>query len=180
MTHQQQMDELERLRSELLERLSGPDSAALNRRPPDGGWSAAQVLAHVILAERLSLGYLRKKIQRPDLIPRSGAAGAIKSRALGLFLRLPFKVAAPARSADVPETGELTALARDWSEARAEWQDFLEHYPAELANKAVYRHPVAGRLNLEQTLRFLIDHLRRHTGQIERLLVEHAAEADVA
>lgn len=180
MTNQQQMDELEHLRSELLERLSALDSAVLNRKPADGGWSVSQVLAHVILAERLSLGYLRKKIQKPESIPRSGMAGAFKSRALALFLRLPFKVSAPARSAEVPDAAELSDLTRDWIEVRSGWQDFLKDYPIELANKAIYKHPVAGRLNLEQTLRFLIEHLSRHTRQIERALAREAAAAGAA
>jgi len=177
MTHRQQMDELEELRSALLTRLSAVDSSALNRKPVAGGWSAAQVLAHVITAERLSVLYLRKKIQKPESIPRSGAVAALKSWALGLFLKLPVKVSAPARSAEVPESAELSELERDWSEVRSELGDFLKGFPPELASRAIYKHPVAGRLNLEQTLRFLVDHLRRHTGQIERVLAEAAAAA---
>ncbi|MCH7665824.1 MAG: DinB family protein [Acidobacteria bacterium] len=171
----EQMETLEKLRSELLGRLSDSNSETLNREPAAGGWSAVQVLAHVIQAERLSLEYLRKKTQRPELIPSSGVIAALKSRALGLFLRLPFKVSAPARTAEVPESAELQDLERDWAEVRSAWRDFLEDFPPKLAGKAVYKHPVAGRLNLEQTLRFLIDHLRRHTRQIERALVEGLA-----
>ena len=121
------------------------------------------------------LEYLRKKTQKPELIPSSGVIAAIKSRALGLFLRLPFKVSAPARTAEVAESAELQDLERDWAEVQSAWRDFLEDFPTELAGKAVYKHPVAGRLNLEQTLRFLIDHLRRHTRQIERALAEGLA-----
>jgi len=171
----EQMETLEKLRSELLGRLSDSNSETLNREPAAGGWSAVQVLAHVIQAERLSLEYLRKKTQRPELIPSSGVIAALKSRALGLFLRLPFKVSAPARTAAVPASAELQDLEQDWAEVRSAWRDFLEDFPPELACKAVYKHPVAGRLNLEQTLRFLIDHLRRHTRQIERALAEGLA-----
>lgn len=178
MTHQQQVEQMEtlgKLRSEVLARLSNLSSEALNRKPGAGGWSAAQVLAHVIQAERLSLQYLRKKTQKPELIPRSGVIAAIKSRALGLFLRLPFKVSAPPRTAEVPESAELRDLEQDWDRVRSGWRDFLRDFPPELARKAIYKHPVAGRLNLEQTLRFLIDHLRRHAGQIERVLAEGTA-----
>ena len=168
----EQMETLEKLRSELLGRLSDLNSETLNRKPAAGGWSAVQVLAHVIQAERLSLGYLRKKTQKPELIPRSGVICALKSRALGLFLRLPFKVSAPGRTAEVPESAELQDLEQDWAAVRSDWRDFLEDFPPGLAGKAVYKHPIAGRLNLEQTLRLLIDHLRRHTRQIERTLVE--------
>jgi uncharacterized damage-inducible protein DinB len=165
---------LERLRSELLARLAAFDSAALNRKPAAGGWSTVQVLAHVILAERLSLEYLQKKIQRPESIPRSGVISALKSGALAVFLRLPFKVSAPVRSADVPDTAELSDLEREWDEVRNGLRTFVGDLPAELAGRAIYRHPVAGRLSLEQTLRFLIEHLSRHTRQIDRLLADAA------
>ena len=105
----------------------------------------------------------------------ASAPAAIKSRALGLFLKLPFKVSAPARTADVPARIELQELEQDWGEVRSAWQDFLRDFPPELADKAIYKHPVAGRLNLEQTLRFLIDHLERHMGQIDRVLAEGEA-----
>lgn len=175
MTMQGQIDELEQQRTDLVARLSKLDSEVLNRTPSAGGWSAVQVLFHVIEAERLSLQYLVKKTQQPELIAKSGPWAFLKSRALGLFLRMPFKVSAPARTADVPERSELSALTRDWEEVRSGWKGFLRDFPAEHAGRAVYKHPRAGRLNLEQTLRFLIDHLRRHIGQIERVLSEVSA-----
>jgi uncharacterized damage-inducible protein DinB len=177
MTTQEQIDELECQRTALLARLSKLDSEVLNRKPIGGGWSVVQVISHVIQAELLSLEYLLKKTQQPELIAKSGPVAFLKSRALGLFLRLPFKVSAPARTAEVPERAELDALARDWEEVRSGWRDFLREFPAEHAGRAIYKHPRAGRLNLEQTLRFLIDHLRRHEGQIERVLSEVAPSA---
>lgn len=170
MTSARRMAELESLRANLLTRLSGLDSPALNRKPADGGWSAAQVLAHVILAERLSVAYLRKKVKAGASIPKTGVATALKSWALGRFLRLPFKVKAPGRTDQVPEHAELDELERNWSEVRRDLEAFVEQYPEELAGAAIYKHPLAGRLSLDQTLQFLIDHLRRHGGQIERVL----------
>lgn len=171
----EQLEALEQLRTEAVNRLADLGPAAVNRQPAAGGWSAAQVLFHVVEAERLSLAYLLKKTQKPDLIPRSGVLSAVKSRALSLFLKLPLKVSAPARTADVPDSVEMSVLERDWDEVRAGWREFLETFPSELADKAIYKHPVAGRLNLEQTLRFLVDHLERHLGQIDRVLAEGQA-----
>lgn len=168
----EQFETLEQLREKALSRVARMSSVAINRTPAAGGWSAGQVLFHVIEAERLSLAYLNKRTKEPESIPPSGMVAAVKSRALGLFLKLPVKVAAPARTADVPASIELEELEKIWTEVRSGWQSFLREFPPELAGKAVYRHPVAGRLNLEQTLRFLIDHLGRHMGQIERALSE--------
>lgn len=177
MTTQSQFETLERRRADLLARLSQLEPETLNRKPAGGGWSALQVVFHVMEAERLSLQYLMKKTRQPERIPRSGPFAFFKSRALGLFLKLPFKVSAPAATADVPEQSDLSGLSKDWEEVRSGWREFLDEFPAEHASRAVYKHPRAGRLNLEQTLRFLIDHLRRHEGQIERVLSEVAPSA---
>ena len=180
MTLLQQFEELERLRSDLMARLDGLESATLNRAPARGGWSAAQVAAHLIQAERLSLEYLRKKTREPEAIADSGAYEALKSRLLALAMRLPFKITAPARSGDVPDRAELEELAADWESVRSGWREFIEQFPAELAGKAVYRHPVAGPLSLAQALKFLADHFKRHLIQIERTLGEAARAASAA
>lgn len=180
MTIEEQVKKLEDLKMVLMSRLSSLDTETLNRKPKAGGWSVAQVLFHVIQAERLSLEYLVKKTQKPEVIAKSGPIAFLKSRALGLFLKLPIKVAAPARTADVPDRAELETLAGEWDEVRAGWQSFLRDFPAEHIGRAVYKHPRAGRLNLEQAVRFLVDHLRRHTGQIDRVLAEVAPSAGAA
>ncbi len=174
MNYQQQLTELENLRRDLTRRLAGLDSETLNRHPAAGGWSSAQVLAHVIAAESRSLAYLRKKTQRPQEIPRSGLVAACKGALLGLLMRSPIKVSAPPGAGEVPESAEFSELEAEWDRVRTDWKSFIEQFPPELAGRAVYRHPVMGRLSLEQALRFLIEHLRRHGRQIDRVLLEVA------
>lgn len=172
--YQRQLTELEKLRGVLTERLKGLDSEVLNRRPSSGGWSPAQVLAHVIEAESRSLAYLRKKTRQPDAIPKSGWVESCKSALLNLIMRSRIKVSAPPGAGEVPESAELSELQSRWDEVRSNWRGFVAEFPEELAERAVYRHPVMGRLSLEQTLRFLAEHLRRHTRQIDRVLRESA------
>ena len=173
MGYLDQLEELERLRKDWTGRLETLDSEAFNRQPSAGAWSAAQVTAHVINAERRSLAYLRKKLQQPEAVPRSGLVSATKSVLLGLVMRSRFKVSAPPGAGEVPDHAEFDQLAGDWQEVRDDWRSFIEEFPAELAGRAVYKHPVAGRLNLEQALGFLVQHLRRHAGQVDRVLSAH-------
>ncbi|MFQ5527136.1 MAG: DinB family protein [Thermoanaerobaculia bacterium] len=169
--YQDQLAELERLRGRLIERVSGVDSALLNRCPSGGGWSVAQIVAHVISAEGRSLAYLERKTQEaPERIPRAGVLGRFRSAALGWVLRSSIRVPAPPGAGEVPNAAELDELRADWEQVRAAWSGFLETFPTELENRAVYKHPVAGRMSLEQALRFLILHLERHSGQVERTL----------
>jgi hypothetical protein len=46
----------------------------------------------------------------------------------------------------------------------------LENLSAEYQDKAIYKHPFAGRLGWPETLAFFTMHLERHTGQIRRTL----------
>ena len=103
-------------------------------------------------------------------IPKSGLAGACKSAVLKMVMRSRFKVKAPPGAGEVPERAELGELTEEWTRVRGDWRDFVAGFPGELAGRAVYKHPVAGRLSLDQALGFLIEHLARHMGQLERTL----------
>ena len=73
---QPRFDRLESTRRDVLARLEGHDRARLNRPRADGGWSALQVLHHVIAAEAGTLRYISKKMQggRASPGPASSAA----------------------------------------------------------------------------------------------------------
>ncbi|MCS6838621.1 MAG: DinB family protein, partial [Bdellovibrionaceae bacterium] len=64
----------------------------------------------------------------------------------------------------------LTHILDEWQALRHEWTRFLEHFPANAHGRLVFRHPVAGRLTILQTLKFMADHLERHKEQMKRLL----------
>lgn len=161
---------LEELRRELLARFEDVDSEGLNRRPADGGWSAGQVLAHVIEAEAKSLAYVRKRIQDPQSILRRGLRQRINGWAVRVAMRTPFKFEVPPSVGEPPESVDLEALSAEWNEIRRGWQQFVTDFPTELGDRTVYRHPVAGPLTLDAALRFLVAHLDRHSRQIDRAL----------
>lgn len=170
MSYDQQLKTLDRLRGELLSRVEGLDSERFNRSPKEGAWSPAQIVAHVIAAESRSLAYLRKRTQDPAGIPKSGFVAACKSAMLKMVMRSRIKVKAPPGAGEVPERAELAELTEEWDRVRSGWREFVEEFPSELAGRAVYKHPVAGRLSLDQALGFLIEHLDRHAGQLDRAL----------
>lgn len=167
-------ERIEAARRALLDRLAGVDDERLNRRPGGDRWSIAQVVCHLIVAEELSLDYVRKKMQAEKL-PAAGPAGWVRSKVLALAMCAPVKFKAPPRSSELPERQELAVSRRQWDAVRAGWRELLEDFPARLAGKAVFRHPAAGLLSLGQTLDFMADHLRRHSRQIDGLLAESTA-----
>lgn len=167
--HRQYVEEVDAL----IRSLEVLDRPLLHRKPKNGGWSAMQVLYHLVLVEEHSIAYLRKKLSFKPELPKSGIGAAFRSLLLNISLQLPglkFKAPKAAASDRIPEQGDLAEIQERWLKTCADWRDFLEQMPDLLPEKALYRHPRAGMLNLDQTIRFLQGHFRRHRRQIMRSL----------
>lgn len=157
---------------QLLRELEAFDEAALNRRPANGGWSALQTAHHLLLAEERSLLYIHKKLSGPAQFDPVGAGVRGRALLLWISLRLPIKFKSPPAvdPENLPEQSTLADVRTRWQEIGEGWRAFFAGMPDELGDKAVYRHPRAGRLGWMQTLNFFETHLARHRGQIRRAL----------
>lgn len=161
---------LEATRQELMALAASHGEAAFNRRPRPEAWSAAQVLEHVMLSESLSLGYVRKKMQAGNALPKAGLLSALRLLGLRSFLASPLRARAPKASAGVAEHSGLDDLLARWEGIREDWRALLESYPAELVDRMVLRHPFAGLLSLPHALGFLQAHLDHHARQVRSAL----------
>lgn len=152
--------------------LAPVNDEALNRIPADGGWSAMQVLHHLILVEQNALAYVRKKLSYQPVLEKSGLLTALRMALLRVALISPIKFKAPRSAAAerIPEAANFADTRALWDKARADWTAFLEQMPDELNEKAVFKHPRAGRLSWVQTLEFLAGHFARHQRQVRRAL----------
>lgn len=156
----------------LLDEVQSHDDAHLNRRPASGGWSALQVMEHLLLSETLSLQYVRKKIGYGGTFEKRGLNTVWRHFLLWAYLSTPIKFKAPALVAEenLPEHSSLADVRTRWEALRADWTQFLEKLPPELADRAIYKHPVAGRLGWPETIAFFNIHFNRHRKQIRRTL----------
>jgi hypothetical protein len=177
---QSSFERLEATRDRVLRRLDGLDPAILNRPPPRGGWSALQVLHHVITAEAATLDYIGKKMRAGPGLPRAGLLSRLRLLGLQLVLASPLRLRAPAATAGVPDTIEPDALRARWDEVRAAWRERLEGFPPELVDRMVLRHPFAGLMGLRDTLGFMQAHLDHHARQVDRVLGEHRSRPSQA
>ena len=159
---------LEASRRRALEAVDGVPHAALNREPVPGKWSALQVLHHVVTAEALTLGYIRKKMQAGAALETAGPASRLRLLALQVTLALPMRVKAPTTAGDVPTESELRALRARWDEVRRSLDELVRSFPPELEDRLVFRHPYAGRMTLAHALGTLEAHLDHHIPQVER------------
>ncbi len=151
----------------LLNELAPLGDDLLNRRPADQGWSAIQTLHHLILVEENSLAYIRKKLSFNPKLEKPGLGSWVRSLLLYLSLRSPIRFKAPKAAGyeRLPVTATFTETKAQWQKIRNEWINFFEKMPAELAGKAAYKHPRAGRMSWLQMIDFFNTHFERHRKQ---------------
>lgn len=161
---------LEALKEDLRKEIGSLDDVAFKQPEAPGKWSLSQVLMHLIQAEQSSLHYLKKKILGIDTLPKAGLDAAIRLRILYLSQALPLKFKAPAVVAQPPGDKNVQEIFAYWEACRADLRVFLENFPEEAHNRLIYRHPVAGKFTLPQTLKFFQYHIMHHKRQVRRVL----------
>lgn len=168
---QQIFDRLEEQRSVVLNQVRTMTPDQLNAHPP-GKWSAQQILAHLIAAERLSLSYMKKKILGIREVGNSGWWEEMKMVVLKISQRLPgIKFKAPRTVVEnTPTYASFAELEKDWNHLRQELATFLEQIPDDHARRKIYRHVIAGRLGVQHALQFFREHIHHHHPQIKSLL----------
>lgn len=161
---------LEVQRADLLNPLNGLSPEHLNRIR-NNKWSISQVVGHVIQAEKMSVGYMSKKI---NAIHEVGNTGLWNELVLGVFIisqRLPLKYKAPKNLGEKPPSySSFQTLEADWNTSRESLKQFLETIPDNGIHKKIYRHPVMGRCSVVHALKFFREHIIHHHPQILRQL----------
>jgi uncharacterized damage-inducible protein DinB len=168
-TLQTLLSSLEIEREKLMDSLAMLSSEKLNSAPA-GKWSIAQIVAHLITAERLSIQYMQKKIQG---IEQAGDAGIVEEGKLIVLIisqRLPLRFNAPKLVKEsTPTLSTLPELTAQWDSVRSDLKQLLEKIPDHLVKRKIYKHVFAGKLNSRQALIFFREHFIHHLPQIQRL-----------
>jgi uncharacterized damage-inducible protein DinB len=169
---QQLYDQLEADRKILLAEIERVPEEKLNRKPAPGKWSLGEVLSHIVASERGSTGYMKKKSLGIDQVENSGVIESLKLGLLIASQRLPFlKFKAPKILLDhTPQLHSAESVIRQWDKARTDLKIFLEGVEDKNLRKKIYKHPIAGRLDVVQAVIFYREHIIHHSPQIKRLL----------
>ncbi|NJM25100.1 MAG: DinB family protein [Bacteroidia bacterium] len=162
---------LEKERTLLLTAVKSYPADTLSHTPRPGKWSVLQILTHLVISEQLSLLYMQKKSLGVQSAGDTTAVESIKSWLLLLSQRLPLKYKAPKfLKESTPGQWPVHEIEANWQTLRQQMHAFLSAIePAHLKRK-IYRHPVAGRLNVTHALLFMRAHIRHHQPQVKRLL----------
>ena len=169
---QELAERIETQRSTVLNSFRTLTSEQFNRVPAPGKWSAAEVLSHIIAAERMSLAYMQKKMQGIDQVGFSGPWEEVKMLMLKISQRLPgLKFKAPRRVVEnTAFFSDFASIESEWDKVRKELKGLLEQFPQHAMKRLIYKHPAAGYLNIRHALIFFREHLHHHLPQLKKLL----------
>lgn len=165
---QGRFDQLEARRVVLFHELGTLAAEQLAFRPAPAAWSQAEVAHHLslvearvtrVLTERRVTGVARRRM-RDVLIfaPALRIYFAIGGRA-----KMPVKGVAPDRSVPLERT------AAQWAESRRALAAYLDALDGAAGRAIVYRHPIAGFMDIGGTLQFLARHHDHHLRQVARI-----------
>lgn len=165
-------NELELQRVGILNRVKDLSVEKFNRVPSAGKWSISQILTHILIAEQLSVGYMKKKALGIDQAKNSGFLEALRLEILKISQRIPaIKYKAPkVVVTNTPPAFSLDELTSRWEAHSKDLKAFLEKIEDRNVKRLLYKHPVAGRLDARQAMVFFREHTNHHWPQIKRLL----------
>jgi hypothetical protein len=131
-------------------------------------WSIQQHLLHLVMAEELSLSYVRKKMVFGGAFDTAGLASSFRYFQLYMAMLSPFKFKAPKAidTENLPNNVTLAQIKTRWEENHTAWNNFFAILPDDLLDKAVYKHPRAGKISWINMISFFGVHLNRHRNQI--------------
>lgn len=163
-------EKLERQRAQLLHSVAALPAEAFHQSPP-GKWSVAQVLTHLVTSERLTLGYMRKKANAIESLGNSGIKHALLLNLLKVSQRVPIRYKAPqAVVANTPAALPFAELVQQWDALRNDFKNFIATVDDRHVKRLVFKHPVTGRMDGVQALKFMYEHVNHHLPQVKSLL----------
>jgi hypothetical protein len=124
-----------------------------------------------MVAEQLSLQYMRKKALGIERVKDSGVITEARFRFYSLVQLLPIKLKAPKTILDhTPEALTLSDLQIEWKRSRNKLKSFLSTIEDRHIRRLIYKHAFAGRLDVMQAMRFFNEHVYHHRPQIDRIM----------
>ena len=137
-------------------------------------------MQHVALVERASVDYILYKFgEDAAAVPQSFRTRLNGKMVIaGLVSPMKFKAPKPVdvTGQDLLDAPTLSDLRRVLETTRADLRRLIGTAPDTWLNGAVYRHPVAGRMSLDDMGFMLLVHHNRHAKQIERGLAKNTRD----
>jgi len=166
--------ELSDLKNRILNNLVDYTEEELNYKPSENEWSISQVIEHLIESETGTNKYINYKLKNIEEQPRTGIRSFVSSKILNKKMKSNEKFKVPSILSEPIIGNGYSELKEKWDNSRMFLIKTVETFPKGKMKKAIFKHPVAGLLNINQTLFFLINHINHHIPQIDALRIKLA------
>ncbi len=170
---QEQFNAIEKSRKELFEDLQGYDDEVINKKPAPGAWSIAQVAEHLIMAEEGSLKYLQKKTLDTSKVPVAGLRSKWRFLLTNAVFVLNISFKAPSVVVPSGKFATIKELDKKWTQVRHDTFELLSKLPEADYKKEIWKHAIAGKMDVYQMLSFFNIHFTRHRKQVYRTLAKN-------
>lgn len=165
--------QIEAQKSDIISLYESLSPGQLRFNPEAGKWNLLQVLRHIVTAEQQSLKLIRHKLRDAEALPKAGLGSSVRHLLLKVALWLPIRFKAPKMVRVDEPYPDFEIMISEWEEVREELKQIIDQNSAEVLSKAMYKHPRAGYLNMQQALEFFENHIKHHRKQIMRIRADH-------
>jgi hypothetical protein len=169
------LDAIEAKRQALLARVASMSAAERQWRESPDTWSAVEIVEHLVRAEHVVIGDLRDVATRADATRSLGER--LQALIVALVLRFGVRVEVASEAMRPTGTPTFDRLRERWDMQHRALREYVEGADRAQQRRRVFRHPIAGPLDLPQMLGLLDAHLASHERQLERLCAAMAREA---
>lgn len=157
------LEENNQIRKELYQTIEGLTDEQFNKVPDKGGWSAKQILEHLVKMETVIATNIARELKNPDS-PNS------RKKPIGISTSRLVKVNAPEYTAPSDEYESKTEMQKKLHEARLFLLDVYESGTKEMFRKKSFKHPIFGQVPLIQWFEFVGLHEKRHVKQLKKTI----------
>ena len=155
---------------DLFKQLSKRPNEKLNVKVYKNKWSIAEHLYHVWLTEFITIQYIKKKTSYPESLVNVSFVSKLRMKLLELIFFSGIKMKAPKITYDsMPQNIEIKKLRETWLKSRKSFKKLVDTLDESTLDKGILRHPIAGRINLNMTLKFINMHFQHHRKIIVKL-----------
>lgn len=162
-------DRIETQRKEIFSKLDALTDEQRHYNPGPGEWNILQVVHHLVTAEKLSVNYIKRKVRSDQTLRKSGILSKLRSVSLKWALKLPIKFTSPKITDATGKDPDYKKLKTEWREIRSELEELMNELDESMLKSEIFKHVVAGRMNMKQALEFMEEHTAHHQKQIERI-----------
>lgn len=138
-------------------------------KPQPNAWNLLQVMRHIVTAEKQSIIFIQRRIGLNKKLTKASLGSTLRYLILKVALILPIKFKAPKIAEVREENPNYDLMIEEWAAIRSELKQILGETDENVLATAVYKHPRAGLLNMDQALGFMRDHIKHHLKQVSRI-----------